>query len=197
MQVFEDDPGCQVVDGSLDLLEAADPPEVVPVGGQRAGPGGGRFLLHDQRRLEARPEPVHLILLDALWQLPKLPICPDLLARIDLIVDADSELHVSDFKSARSSWSDYKVDDVAPQLILYSELVKPIADGHPIKLSFAVLTKTKVRVLAVHDVPLDAQQVKRTKRTVERIWQAIQSGYFYPNPSPLSCGSCPCRAWTG
>ena len=35
-----------------------------------------------------------------------------------------------------------KVEDVAPQLLLYSELVKPMADGRPIKLEFAVLTKT-------------------------------------------------------
>jgi RecB family exonuclease len=104
-----------------------------------------------------------------------IPGCPDLLARVDLIVDDGDELHVSDFKTARCSWSDHKVDDTAPQLILYSELVKPIADGRPIKLSFAVLTKTKLPVLAVHDVPLDAQQVERTKRTVERIWRAIQA----------------------
>ena len=129
------------------------------------------------------------------------PGCPDLLARVDLIVDAGEELVVSDFKTARCSWNDYKVDDLAPQLILYSELVKPIADGRPIKLSFAVLTKTKLPVLTVHDVPHDPQQVERTKRIVERIWQAIQTGHFYPVPSPLNCGSCsyrePCRRWAG
>ena len=129
------------------------------------------------------------------------PGCPDLLARVDLIVDAASELIVSDFKTARCSWSDYKVDDLAPQLLLYSELVKPIADGRPVKLSFAVLTKTKSPVLTVHDVPHDPRQVDRTKRIVERIWQAIQAGNFYPNPSPFNCGSCsyrePCRRWTG
>jgi len=129
------------------------------------------------------------------------PGCPDLLARVDLIVDAGPELLVSDFKTARCSWSDDKVDDIAPQLLLYSELVKPIADGRPVKLSFAVLTKTKLPVLTVHEVPLDHQQVERTKRTVQHIWQAIQSGNFYPNPSPLNCGSCsyrePCRRWAG
>jgi putative RecB family exonuclease len=130
-----------------------------------------------------------------------IPGCPDLLARLDLIVDTGNELVVSDFKSSRSAWSDYKVEDVAPQLLLYSELVKPLADGKPIKLAFAVMTKTKTPELTVHDVPVDEQRVARTKRTVERIWQAIQSANYYPNPSPLNCGSCPyrgpCRAWTG
>jgi putative RecB family exonuclease len=130
-----------------------------------------------------------------------IPGCPDLLARVDLIVDTGQELVVSDFKSSRSAWSECKVEDLAPQLLLYSELVKSMADGRPIKLSFAVLTKTKLPELTVHDVPLDAQQVNRTKKTVERVWQAIQAGHFYPNPSPLNCGSCPyrdpCRQWAG
>jgi putative RecB family exonuclease len=130
-----------------------------------------------------------------------IPGCPDLLARVDLLIDTGAELVVSDFKTSRSSWSDDKVDDGAPQLLLYSELVKPLADGRPIKLAFAVLTKTKVPVLTVHDVPLDAQQMERTKRTVERVWKAIQAGNFYPNPSPLNCPTCafrePCRQWTG
>jgi hypothetical protein len=120
---------------------------------------------------------------------------------VDLIVDAGDELLISDFKTARCAWNDFKVEDVAPQLLLYSELVRPIADGRPIKLSFAVLTKTKVPQFTVHDVPLDVQQVERTKRTVERIWEAIQSGHFYPVPSPLNCSSCsyrePCRRWAG
>jgi putative RecB family exonuclease len=130
-----------------------------------------------------------------------IPGCPDLLARVDLIVDAGDEVCISDFKTARCAWNDFKVEDVAPQLLLYSELVKPIADGRPIKLSFAVLTKTKVPQFTVHDVPLDVQQVERTKRTVEQIWEAIQSGHFYPVPSPLNCSSCsyrePCRRWAG
>lgn len=129
------------------------------------------------------------------------PGCPDLLARVDLIVDTGRELLVTDFKSARSAWNGYKVEDSALQLLLYSELVKPLADGKPIKLSFAVLTKTKLPVLTLHDVPLDDREVERTKTIVERVWNAIQSEHYYPNPSPLNCGSCPfrqpCRAWRG
>ena len=130
-----------------------------------------------------------------------IPGCPDLLARVDLIVDAGDELVISDFKTARCSWNDLKVEDLAPQLLLYSELVKPLADGKPIKLEFAVLTKTKVPELIVHDVPLDPQQVERTKKIVEQVWLAIQEGHYYPSPSPTNCGTCPfrqpCRTWTG
>jgi putative RecB family exonuclease len=130
-----------------------------------------------------------------------IPGCPELLARIDLLIDNGNELVVSDFKTSRSSWNEDKVDDGAPQLLLYSELVQPIADGRPIKLSFAVLTKTKLPALTVHDVAVDPQQLARTKRIVERVWQSIQAGNFYPNPSPMNCSTCPyrepCQAWTG
>lgn len=112
-----------------------------------------------------------------------IPGCPDLLARVDLIVDGGDELQVIDFKTARCSWNEHKVDDIAPQLVLYSELVKPIADGRPVKLKFVVLTKTKLPTLTMHDVPLDRKRVERTKKTVEHIWTAIQSGHFYPNPA--------------
>lgn len=117
------------------------------------------------------------------------PGCPELLARVDLLIDSGTELVESDFKTSRSSWSDEKVDDGSPQLLLYSELVQPIANGRPVKLSFAVLTKTKVPSLTVHEVPLDTKQIQRTKRTVERVWQAIQAGHFYPNPSPMNCST--------
>ena len=60
---------------------------------------------------------------------------------------------------------------------------------------------TKLPVLTVHDVALDDREVERTKRIVERVWNAIQSEHYYPNPSPMNCGSCPfsgpCRAWNG
>ena len=129
------------------------------------------------------------------------PGCPELLARVDLIVDTGDELTVYDFKTSRVSWNVFKVEDLAPQLYLYSELVKPMADGKPIKLAFAVLTKTKVPELTVHDVPLDPQQVERTKKVVEQVWQAIQAGHYYPSPSIQNCCTCPfrapCRAWTG
>jgi RecB family exonuclease len=127
--------------------------------------------------------------------------CPDLLARLDLIVDTGEALVITDFKTSRHSWSSEQTGDAAPQLLLYSEVAKDLAEGKPVKLQFAVMTKTKVPELAIHPVPVDAQQVERTKRLVERVWQAIQGRAFYPSPSALNCSTCafrkPCAAWTG
>lgn len=129
------------------------------------------------------------------------PGCPELLARVDLLIDTGAELVLSDFKTSRSTWSHEKSDDAAPQLLLYHELVQPIADGKPVRLSFAVLPKVKSSSLLTYGVPADTQQIERTKRIVERVWHTIQGSHYYPNPSPMSCPSCPyraeCRAWTG
>src|SRR5262249_18467586 len=90
-------------------------------------------------------------------------------------------------KPARSQWSQEHVEESANQLLIYSELAKPLAEGKPVKLSFAVLTKTKVPDMSLHQVEADPRHVTRTKRIVERIWHAIQAGHFYPNPSPMNC----------
>jgi CRISPR/Cas system-associated exonuclease Cas4 (RecB family) len=126
---------------------------------------------------------------------------PDLLARVDLVIDQGDCLSLIDFKTARSSWTQDHVEESAGQLLLYSELAKNLAAGRPVKTSFAVLTKTKTPDVGVYPVEVDQHQVQRTKKIVERACRVIQSGYYLPSPSLLNCPSCPfrepCRAWTG
>lgn len=127
--------------------------------------------------------------------------CPDLLGRIDLIVETADELIVTDLKTSRSRWSREQADDSAGQLLLYHELVRSFAPRKRVRLQFAVLTKTKEPAVDLHDVPADRRAVERTKRIVERVWKAIDSQVFYPAPSPMQCAGCTfreqCRAWTG
>jgi RecB family exonuclease len=52
--------------------------------------------------------------------------CPDLLGRIDLIVLGDDHLRIVDFKTARARWNDAKIQEHAPQMLLYSELLQPL-----------------------------------------------------------------------
>jgi CRISPR/Cas system-associated exonuclease Cas4 (RecB family) len=129
------------------------------------------------------------------------PGLPDLLCRVDLIVDTPDAVVVSDFKTARRSWSVARIADASAQLLLYSELVRPLADGKPLRLQFAVQTKGKLPELAIHPVPIDSRQLQRTKLIFERVWRSIEAGHFYPSPSPLNCSSCPfqrpCRTWQG
>ncbi|HEY5314389.1 MAG TPA: PD-(D/E)XK nuclease family protein [Pirellulales bacterium] len=129
------------------------------------------------------------------------PGCPDLLARIDLLIDTGTELVVRDFKTARSRWSQDQANESASQLLLYSELVQKLDPTKSVRLEFAVLTKAKQPTVDRLGVPVDRRQVQRIKRTVERVWRAIEERHFYPSPSAMNCPTCPfrapCRAWPG
>jgi RecB family exonuclease len=130
-----------------------------------------------------------------------LPGVPDLVARIDLLVESAEGITITDYKTSRSEWTDGKANDSAEQLLLYSELVRSLLPGRPIRLEFAVATKTKEVVLSRHRVTPSPARVERTKAVVRRVWDAIDAGHFYPAPSAMNCPTCPfrqpCRHWSG
>jgi hypothetical protein len=98
-----------------------------------------------------------------------IPGCPELLARVDLIVDAGDAVHISDFKTARCAWNDYKVEDVAPQLLLYGELVQPIADDRWPR-------KPAVNgTVATHAEPAIPAPRKRSSKR-EAVWPGLHCG---------------------
>src|SRR5207244_729481 len=80
---------------------------------------------------------------------------PPILARPDLLVDEGNELAILDLKTARG---------------------RPLARGRPVRLMFAVLTKTGVPDLVRHQVPVDRHAIERTKQIVARVWHGMQSG---------------------
>jgi hypothetical protein len=120
---------------------------------------------------------------------------------VDLIQEAESELVVTDFKTSRTAWGQGKAEASAEQLLLYHELVQPLAAGKVVTLKFAVISKGKVPSIELHDVMVSPQRTDRTKRIVESVWRGIKSGLFYPAPSAITCPTCafhePCRAWSG
>jgi len=130
--------------------------------------------------------------------------CPDVLGRVDLITLDDDRLLITDFKTSRSSWNAENVRQAAPQQLLYTELVQPLAEAfgdRPIRVEWIVLTKTKQPKVERHELTPDAAQVKWTKQMVRRVWQAIADRHFYPSPSAMNCSTCPyqtaCREWDG
>ncbi len=129
------------------------------------------------------------------------PGVPDLLGRVDLIAETSDELVISDWKTSRSRWSPDQAEDAAEQLVLYAELARDFAPGKRVRVEFIVLTKSKETSIERHSLSVTPLQVQRTKRIIERVWQAISAGHFYPVPSPMNCGGCPfrqpCRQWPG
>ena len=126
---------------------------------------------------------------------------PDLLGRIDLLIETDDELIIQDFKTARSVWDQEQADQSSEQLMLYGELVRQFMPRKKLKLRFAILTKTQTPKVQKIDCSFDEAIVERSKITFKNVWSAIQAGHFYPNPSPMNCSGCgfrrACSAWRG
>jgi RecB family exonuclease len=130
--------------------------------------------------------------------------CPDILARVDLLIVGRSALRTIDFKTARSRWNSDKLAENAPQLLLYSDMSTPVAEAYgdlPIRPEFIVLTKTKSPSIDVHPIEFDPLELDRTKQVIAHVWDAMRMGHIYPNPSPMNCPTCPfagaCRQWCG
>ncbi|MDB5342025.1 MAG: hypothetical protein JWP89_402 [Schlesneria sp.] len=134
-------------------------------------------------------------------RLPLIPGLPDILGRIDLIVDTDDALKIIDLKTARSRWSTDQAERAGEQLMLYAALAKDLVPGKPMQLEFAVITKTANPTVECFPVSLREFRIERTKRVMESVWSAVQSRHFYPAPSPMTCPSCSfrneCDAWIG
>ena len=129
------------------------------------------------------------------------PGVPDLLGRVDLLLETATDLVIQDFKTARSVWDADQAYESAEQLLLYAELVRRVMPGKPLKLRFAVLTKTREPKVQVLDAPFEADRLERMKHVFQTVWSAIQAGHFYPSPSPMTCSGCgyrsQCTAWRG
>ncbi len=132
---------------------------------------------------------------------PLIPGLPDILGRIDLIVETADALKIIDLKTARSRWSAGQAERAGEQLLLYAALAKDLVPGKPIQLEFAVITKAKAPTLECFGVSLNQPRIERTKRVMRSVWSAIESGHFYPVPSPQACPGCSfrneCAAWSG
>ena len=92
-----------------------------------------------------------------------LPDVPDLLARIDLLIDTGDELVVTDFKTSRSAWGAGKANDSAEQLLVYSELARKLTPEKSLRMEFAVLSKTKNPTVESHPVEWNLQRVNSDK----------------------------------
>src|SRR5204863_3352303 len=93
-----------------------------------------------------------------------IPGLPDLLGRVDLIIETDAELVISDWKTSRSRWNAEQAEDAAEQLLLYAELAQDFATGKSVHLELEVLTKTKEAAVEQHLAAVDPLSLERTKR---------------------------------
>lgn len=124
---------------------------------------------------------------------------PDILGRIDLGLDTENAVVITDFKTARSRWSEAQRIDAELQAVVYSELARPVAGDKPIRVEFLVLTKTKVPAIETVTFEPTPERTRRGLAMMSASWNAIESGQFFPTPSITACPSCAfkqqCSSW--
>lgn len=157
------------------------------------------YLASDVSNFDSR-----LVAVEEEFRAAVIPGCPDLLGRVDLVDLNRNALRIVDFKTSRSKWNEAKVQESAPQMLLYAELLRPLAAGlgaRDVRLEWIVVTKTKEPVVETHTLTPDPRQITRTKAVIQRAWAAIAGGHFYPSPSSMSCLGCSywtaCQRWEG
>jgi putative RecB family exonuclease len=143
----------------------------------------------------ARPNG-HILAVEETLRVTLDPALPDLLAKVDLVTQTSSHLHVIDFKTSRCRWNAQKAEASADQLTLYGRMLQPLGQslGLPVALHFAVVTKAKSPAVQVLAVPAEAQPVEALTDSIGQVWQAMQGGQFYASPSPQHCTTCPFRS---
>lgn len=126
---------------------------------------------------------------------------PDLAGRVDMLTYQNGQLVITDFKTARSMWADETAEDNGEQLILYAQGCASIARelSATIAIRFVVITKTKEPKIEAREVTVNPDRIDRSKTIIRQVFQAMQNGVAYPNPSPLNCSGCPfqerCARW--
>ena len=118
---------------------------------------------------------------------------PPIEMRLDLLELKGTDLIVSDLKTSRSRWSESKVADSLPQLILYAHGLMPLLrelGAKKVVPRFVAVTKAKKPVVQILQPTATQNDVMRLKQTVAETWSAIQSGVF-PRRESWSCAHCP------
>jgi len=114
-------------------------------------------------------------------------------ARIDLVTVEGQNLIVSDLKTSKSRWSDSKVAESLPQLVIYSAATTGLARELGLRRivpRFVILTKAKEPVIQTIDPQASQADVVRLRELVSETARAIRSEVF-PRREGWQCAQCP------
>jgi hypothetical protein len=119
------------------------------------------------------------------------PELPDLVARIDVMWQSGDGLHLLDLKTARSRWSDDKVNESSEQLLLYQTLAGQLAPDQEVHLHFGIVTKAKAP--AVQKLDVSSDNTRNSNDVIDvmlPVWNAMKAGVDFASPSPMNCTTC-------
>lgn len=137
---------------------------------------------------------LQLIAIEETFTLPVHEALPDFTARIDVMWQAQDTLHLMDFKTSRSRWTQAKCDESSDQLRLYAHMARQAMDTDNIQLHFGVMTKAKKPVIQnlQVDIPAD-DKIDDIVTQALPIFEGMMQGIDFTNPNPMNCSTCPYR----
>lgn len=111
---------------------------------------------------------------------------------IDSIQRVGDEVRLIDYKTAARKPNG---DVNAGQLVGYSFGARALGyEADTLDYRYEYLIKSAKPAFVEHPVTIDDKDRRRFLKTIIRVWNAIQSAIFFPNPSYL-CGSCGYRTY--
>jgi CRISPR/Cas system-associated exonuclease Cas4 (RecB family) len=143
----------------------------------------------------ALPETGQIISIEHANRFRLLADAPPIESRIDLLELQGTDLVVSDLKTSRSKYSDAKVQEAIPQLVLYATGLLPLMrelGATRIVTKFVVVTKAKKPVVQVIQPQCSQNDVTHVRQMILEQWQSIKTG-VYPRRESWACNSCPYR----
>ena len=123
-----------------------------------------------------------------------------IIGAMDLIEqDNGGNIIITDFKTASKAYSRDDVDKSLQLTIYYLAAKMNGFEGREILLKFDCLIKTKKPKFEQYYTSRNDEDIQRTTKKIQSVWQGIQKGVFIPNDTSWKCGYCSykkqCNAW--
>jgi hypothetical protein len=143
---------------------------------------------------DALHPPAQIVAIEHAERFRLLPDVPPIEMRVDLLeIDRDGQVIVTDVKTSRSCWTDIKLREALPQLILYARGLMPIVralGATKIVPRFTVVTKSKAACIQELSPSATQDDLDRLKQQVQDVWHSIQNQVFVQRTG-WQCAQCP------
>ena len=157
-----------------------------------------------RRMLEAwlaweRP-PGRIIAIEQAFEVNLAPWLPKLQGRVDLVIETEDSIQISDIKTSRSHWGEDEIEAGRDQLVLYREGLRDVIEeiGKPVRLGWEIVGKVKAPWIERIELKDPPEMATRPIKIATLVLEMIEKGLSVPSPG-WGCGGCPfrgpCREW--
>ncbi len=151
-----------------------------------------------------QPAPENIVAVEQSWLVPIITSRGEILekplaATIDLLIQEDERLVVTEFKTSSRRYSQTEVE-IAQQATAYVQVINSRYQQLP-QVRYVVLVKNNPPAIQEIKAKRTESELHRLGDIFQMVERSIAAGGFYPIESAQNCSSCafrqPCREWKG